>query len=744
MTTRVIRVTIDPAGARSGGKAVEKALGGIDKRAKSSRGSLVAVGKAIAAALVVREVVKAANQYQELSNKLRLVTDGTENLADITDELFVIAQATRSSFEATVDLYSRVARSTTELGVSQRELLEFTEAVNQAIQISGATTQEAAAGVVQFGQALASGRLSGDELRSVLEQMPSLARELAAGLGVSIGKLRELGKEGALTAETVFAAIQSRVPEIEAQFKKITPTLGQAFQVLQNSALFAVAAIDKVTDASDTASAFIIDFAGDVDTFVEAVTGSLDSTEELSDNMITFSVATIIAGSAVQTLIDLLRIIPGFFKDVGQITGGTLAAAGALGVQSMEERLKGIDTTKERFEQAGRIMSEVFADGFDDSTLATSDFFDNFAANIESASERISQVLLPAFREIDDGLSTITDTAAGLKVDLDAAAAAIALERLRKKQAEFIADLKRSNEALEIAAATGAEYGRVLEDLELGVLAGNDEIWQAEAAALLDANRNAMDYAEAKEGLFEQGTENKEFIEQLAIENEALKEAVRSGRELNEVLEEMAIRQRFINDAEGLAEALDLAEANRNLQEQLDEMGDDITDFLRKARENSQDILAGFLADPLADGLDELPGKFAQVLLEMAAQLLASEIFKLLSQLGKDQSGTSAGGILGAIGNFFGGAAHGADVDRGDFGVIGETGPEVFQAPRAGSIVPQQQMAAPEITVPVQIINVRDPSEIPAALQSDESAKAILNMVSTRRTAFNSALGGAA
>ncbi len=745
MTERVIRIVIDPKGAVQGGRRVEGALGRVEKQSKRTTTSVVRAAKALAGALVVREVIAAANTYQELQNKLRLVTDGTENLADITEELFTVAQSTRSSFESTVDLYSRVARSTTELGVSQRDLLQFTEAVSQAIQISGATAQEASSGVVQFGQALASGRLSGDELRSVLEQLPSLARELAAGLGVTIGEIRKLGQSGALTAEAVFAAVQSRIPQIAEQFAKITPTLAQSFTVLQNSALGFIGSLDEMTGAGDALAEFIIDLAADLDIFSDAITGTLEPGQELTENMQNLAIAAIVAAAGVKTLFGLLAIGPSFIKDVGQGLGGVAAALVELDTAISGEILNlfGAEFVNEdNFAQAGRIFAAVWADGLDDSQESTTDFFEDFAASTAAASEKISAILLDSFRKTKEGASTITEEGTDLKIDLGAAAAAVELERLLKKQAEFIASLEQINEALTIAADTGADYDRVLEDLQVRDLSGGDLVWLAEADALVLAKRNAEDYADAKERLFDVGADNKAFIEDLLIQNEAMRRAVETGEDLADVLEEIAIRQRFITDGEGLDEALDLLEANRKLEDQLEDAEEMIDDFLKRARENSQDVLAGFLADPLAEGLDDLPRQFARVLLDLAAQALASEIFKLLGGIGRDSSGSAGAGIAGFIGAFFGGASHGADVGQGDFGVVGEEGPEVFQAPAAGSIVPNQAAAAaPNVTVPVSIVNTIDPSDIVGAFQDGSGDEVILNRLSVRKDAARAALG---
>ena len=106
-----------------------------------------------------------------------------------------------------------------------------------AIITSGASATEASAGLIQFSQGLASGTLRGDELRSVLEQLPRLARAIADGLGITVGELRELGSAGALTGEQVLRAIQSQAGQIAKEFAEIDRTAAQAFTQLESAFL---------------------------------------------------------------------------------------------------------------------------------------------------------------------------------------------------------------------------------------------------------------------------------------------------------------------------------------------------------------------------------------------------------------------------------------------------------------------------------------------------------------------------
>lgn len=268
MTTERIDIIVSERGSRVVKRNLEDIGGGATRAARGVqflRQALVGLGSA----LLLRELSQMADTYTLITNRLRLVTSGTQNLADINDRLFASAQRTRTSYEATVDLYARIARNAGQLGLSQQRLLDITESVNQAIRISGGTSQEAAAGVRQFGQAIGSGALRGDELISVLENMPRLAQAIADGMGVSIGQLRALGADGALTADKIIAALEKTAPDIAREFEQLTPTIGEAFTVLNNSVLRFVGELDQALGISQAFSRALIFLAEHLETIAK-------------------------------------------------------------------------------------------------------------------------------------------------------------------------------------------------------------------------------------------------------------------------------------------------------------------------------------------------------------------------------------------------------------------------------------------------------------------------------------------
>ena len=232
--------------AGQGFQRAEKGALGARDAFRGLRAGLAGLG----VALVTREFIKFSDAATTLTNRLRVVTDTQEQLASVQGQLFAISERTRSSVESNAELFSRLAVAASELGKTQSELLQFTESLNKAIKIGGATAQEAGAGLIQLSQGLASGALRGDELRSVLEQLPVVAQVIADSLGVTRGELRKLGEDGKITAEVIFDAFKESREELDERFAKTVPTIAESFVQLSNSVIELAGAFNELTGAS--------------------------------------------------------------------------------------------------------------------------------------------------------------------------------------------------------------------------------------------------------------------------------------------------------------------------------------------------------------------------------------------------------------------------------------------------------------------------------------------------------------
>lgn len=249
----------------SAGKSAEKEAGALAKAYQS-------VGRvfgAVAASVLAREVIQAADAYKNMNARLQLVTGSMSELVAAQQGVFDISQRTRVSLGQTTDLFTSLARSTETLGVSQQDLLKVTESINQALIISGTSAAGAQAALVQLGQGFSSGVLRGEELNSVLEQAPRLARAMADGLGVPVGKLRELGQAGQLTAEKVFAALQKSSTALQSEFERMPLTVEQATTQAGNSLTRLIGVIDKATGATSLLAGGLAGIARGMDALVD-------------------------------------------------------------------------------------------------------------------------------------------------------------------------------------------------------------------------------------------------------------------------------------------------------------------------------------------------------------------------------------------------------------------------------------------------------------------------------------------
>lgn len=217
---------------------------------------------AIGATYLAKEIFTLADSLQTMQNKLKVVTNGTEELKTVQSALFGVAKSSKSEIESVVDLYSRMARSTEALGLSQSETIGLTETISKALQVSGASTQEASSAVLQLGQALGSGALRGEEFNAVNEASPVLMQALADSLGVARGELKNMASQGKLTSEIVIKAFQEQSNSIESQFNKMDTTVGQALTNIKTNFLESFASFDDATGLS-SGLANVLSFIGD-------------------------------------------------------------------------------------------------------------------------------------------------------------------------------------------------------------------------------------------------------------------------------------------------------------------------------------------------------------------------------------------------------------------------------------------------------------------------------------------------
>lgn len=239
--------------------------------AAGAAGAVGGFAAALAGSFSVRQFIEAADAVSQLQNRLKLAAVGAVEAQNAYQGLFEIAQRSRVSFTELGGTFASISRSAKEYGVTQKELLKVTESVANAVRISGSSAAASQAALTQLSQGLASGVLRGEELNSVMEQTPRLARAIADGLGVPIGKLREMGAAGEITAKQVIEALKSQSDVLAGEVSDSVILLSQSFQQLSNSATNFVGVINDVTGATSTLSGAFARVTTVVDIFAESI-----------------------------------------------------------------------------------------------------------------------------------------------------------------------------------------------------------------------------------------------------------------------------------------------------------------------------------------------------------------------------------------------------------------------------------------------------------------------------------------
>lgn len=210
---------------------------------------------------LVKDLASLADQAKEVESKLRLSAKGTDEFVAAQQGVLDIAMRTSGALSSTALLYTKLAEAARSSGRSQQDALQITEAINQAMAISGTNAQSAEAAITQLAQGLAAGTLRGDEFNSVAEQAPRLMQALADSLGVTKGELREMAAEGKLSSEVVLAALQSQAGKLAEEFAKVPLTLGRAMQQVKTALVTAIGELDEATGASSAAAEAIAEVA---------------------------------------------------------------------------------------------------------------------------------------------------------------------------------------------------------------------------------------------------------------------------------------------------------------------------------------------------------------------------------------------------------------------------------------------------------------------------------------------------
>jgi tape measure domain-containing protein len=312
-------VDLDTKKLLDSNRAVRRELNGATATLDGFQSKLTATAAAAAAlgaALLAMKVAQRADEFRLLSARVDVAAGSMESGAAAFSDLVDISRRTQSSLAGNIEVFTRLNQSLMQMGGTQRDTLQVTELLAKAIKVSGASAVEAKAAVLQFGQALGSGKLAGDELRSLLETAPYLMRQLADGIGVPVGSLKTLGEQGKLTADVVVNALTKAAATIDADFKKFPQTIEAAMVVAADQASLAAIKFDELSGGSQALTGVIKGASEVFDELAKQLGAANEEAGKLGRN------------DAVRSWADAARNALSYLADAADITWQTLSVLG--------------------------------------------------------------------------------------------------------------------------------------------------------------------------------------------------------------------------------------------------------------------------------------------------------------------------------------------------------------------------------------------------------------------------------
>ena len=322
----------DQADAAEKASKSTKELSDNQKAATSSADALTSAVKRLAASYLSIQGLKRAVDLSDslVSTRARLdrMNDGLQTTQQLETMIYQSAQRSRGNFMDTMGLVSKLGTMAGSAFGNTKEIVQFAEQLNKQLALSGASGQAAQAAILQLEQGLASGVLRGDELNSVMEQAPAIARAIADYLQVDMGKLREMGQQGQLTAAVVKNAMFAAAAGTNAEFAKTPMTWAQVWTVASNAAIRALdpllAAINWVANNIQTVVPIVISLGTAFGVLLIAAnwTNILAFASEKAAAAVLVLVAALYAGVAVMnhfagTSVSATGIITGAFAVMG-------------------------------------------------------------------------------------------------------------------------------------------------------------------------------------------------------------------------------------------------------------------------------------------------------------------------------------------------------------------------------------------------------------------------------------------
>ena len=697
------------------------------------------------------EIRNSVKEFQNYENSLRLITNGQNDLNATMKMLTQEAIANRAGFGDTVDLYTKLTLATETMGKSQDEVVDVMGKFQKALALSGADANTAAGAIRQFGQAMASGQVRGDEFNSIVEALGPALNIMARESGITVGELRDMSQAGELTAEAFFKMLQNS-NALEKAFAAQTKTIAQLETELNDALGRAFAKLAEDSGLRETYQ----DFLESASRLVREYTGDLTEQEKVQDRLAESTNAQLIAAEdSAEKTAELRKRVEEYNTQVEALIAnmeyyGASEEAIAAATAKHAENISDLTTELDRVLTAERERTQVLQNQervmaqraiLEAEQLAALRALGPAVAlartNIEryaDANEKNRDELSKLKEELKlveadyDALNNAIDSGVGFQQELQQELATTGtymqnlkddiqdLEdaELKRREAilgsaEWIGMIEREAaeyiEAQDIINARVRDYKR---ELDAGLI--SQEQFNARmrilGVSIEDTTKEVQTQTEWLQELKDTYTENAYQAAWAAESVEALREHLESlgytTEEVNRIVGEF-------KDEWNLDKPTTAIEAfNARMSELLDS-----TDIELKAAADSAEVLFNGMNSALDQLVDDgkinfksLADTMIKELAKIAAKAAATKFFDMVAGGGKSSAGSGIGAAIGSVfgpvgsvvggiaGKIFGGLfADGGFIKPGQVGIVGEAGPEFITGP--ANIIPMGDAKLP-------------------------------------------------
>ncbi len=713
MATDRYTVIVDTKGAEGSLNKLSGSVGNL----KGALASAFVVGGITTFA---REILRVGEAYEQMERKLSLITGSQAELNQLLGDLTKISGRTFSTLEGTVDLYQRLAIATGNLNLAAPELIALTEKLQKAFKISGASAEEQARGITQLGQGLLEGKIRMEEFNTIMDTMGLGMVKVAEASGLTIGELRGLVRDGELTAE-MFLDMIKNAENLDKIFAALGLTTADVRTNLTGTFTEILQVINEATSASDF-------FRNSLARLTNNLANLFNTSQSLEDLSIEEVFGQVEEGSLNaekalialrQRLLDTLSPLTGFGvfgesrSELNEAIDGieALVEARQKEKEAAEEQLR-ID--KEQAAARAEMLKPLTEMGAQLDTITKAyerniPKSEKLRTEYESAQETLKKLLAMRDSEIaqtpeyETALKTVQDRLAQLKTEMDGTAkstdaAAKAMSRLTDSTTNVIDNLQKSTADMQFdldklnMTPLQKDIADIERDIRTRVKKQIKELEAAmtpeNAAQITDQINRLKDAAGvAIQQQSQLATESYEYQRSFAY---GWRQAFQSYAD-DATNAANSARDIFTTTTQGIEDAI--VSFAKTGKFSLKSLGEDLSEQL--LRGGIQDVMShlgggggsggGNILGNLLGGLG-IGGGGQQQQSSGGSNIFGNLLGGLGSMFGGGQQQSSSGGFFGgvkkALGGLFGGFfANGGYLPQGQFGIVGERGPEMIQGP---------------------------------------------------------------